>query len=97
MFVFSVKDMLACDSAVAIVKAVKGIDDEASVYVNLGRRGVEITPARAGARELSDAISSAGFTPVLLESGFVLAGLGRTREKIPFEGHDHDLCSIEVH
>jgi copper chaperone CopZ len=96
MFIFSVKDMQACDSALAIIKAVKGIDANASVHVNLGKQGVEITPARAGATELSDAIASAGFTPFLLACGYARPGAGRAPPKIPFEGHDHDLGSIEL-
>ena len=90
MFLFSVKDMHACDSAVAIVKAVRQVDEGASVFVSLERRGVEITPECAGATELSDAIADAGFTPELLPSGRAPPRPSRTR-KIPFDGPDHDF------
>ena len=96
MFIFSVKDMHACDSALAVIRAVKSVDLGACVHVSLARRGVEIVPSRAGATELSDAISRAGFTPLLLPRGYALPGVGRTPPKIPFEGHDHDLGSIEL-
>ena len=59
--------------------------------------GVEITLGTAGAVELGDAISEAGFTPVLMPSGFTLPGLGRTLQNLPFEGPDHDFNIGTIH
>lgn len=97
MFIFSVKDMEACDSAVAIVKSVLHVDEDATVFVSMARHGVEITTESAGAAQMSDAISDAGFTPVLLPSGMKLPGLGRTPQSIPFSGADHDFSPTTRH
>ena len=91
MFIFSVKDMDESDSAVSIVKCVLHVDEEASVFVSMARHGVEITTERAGATQLSDAISDAGFTPALLPRGHGLAALGKIPPRIPFIGQDHDF------
>ena len=96
MFLFNVHDMHLCASAVAIVKAVKAVDERACVYINMGRRGVEVVPEKAGATELSDAIAGAGFTPVLLPQGHTLPGLHRARPRIPFVGADHDFSPGEL-
>lgn len=93
MFIFNVKDMEACDSAVAIVKSVLHVDEEATVFVSMARHGVEITTESAGAAQMSDAITDAGFTPVLLPSGRTLPGSAKTPQCIPFNGADHDFSA----
>ena len=92
MFIFSVPDMTATDSVIAIVDAVLFVDEDATVYVSMTRRGVEVIPAKAGPVELSDAISAAGFSPQLLERGYAIPRLhGAAPPRIPFDGPDHDF------
>jgi hypothetical protein len=66
VFNFDVKGLSECESAVAIVKAVMAVDDEASVYVRMATHRVEVTTATAGPRDLLGAISNAGFSAVLV-------------------------------
>ena len=91
LFNFDVKDLNECESAVAIVKAVMAVDDEASVYVRMATHSVEVTTETAGSRELLGAISDAGFSAVLIpDKGTVASSLSaelprRAPPKIPFE------------
>ena len=66
MFNFDVKDLSECESAMAIVKAVIAVDDEARVFVQLGVHSVEVTSVTAGAQELLGAIRQAGFVAELV-------------------------------
>ena len=63
MIAFEVKDM-TCDHCVGVVtKAIQRADRTAAVTIDLARHRVEIEAVAAGARELSDAIAQAGYTP----------------------------------
>jgi hypothetical protein len=94
MFIFSVPDMTATDSVIAIVEAVLFIDEDATVYISMARRGVEVTPAKAGAAELSDAIAGAGFSPLLLERGYTIPRLHTAAPpRIPFDAN-HDFTAM---
>ena len=91
MFNFDVSNLKDCESAVAIVKAVMAVDDEASVYVRMATHGVAVTSAAAGARELLGAISRAGFSAVLVPEAATAASEWSAQfprhlpPKIPFE------------
>ena len=91
MFVFTVKDMRVSGQAAAVLAAVKHVDKNAAVFVNLRAHEVQIASARAGATALSDAITDAGFNPIL--RGRALRRLGQPPAKIPFVGFDHDFSA----
>jgi copper chaperone len=63
MIAFQVSDMTGARCAAAVTRAVKAVDRAALVRVDLATLTVEIEPARANARELSDAIKGAGYSP----------------------------------
>lgn len=64
MIAFQVSDMTTSRCAGAVTKAVKAIDHSALVRVDMVTFTVEIEPSRATARQLSDAIKRAGYSPV---------------------------------
>ena len=64
MIVFQVSDMTTARCAGAVTKALKAADHAAIVRVDLATFTVEIEPAKATARQLSDAIKRAGYSPV---------------------------------
>jgi copper chaperone len=64
MIAFEVNDMTCGHCVSTITKAVKAIDKDATVQIDLAQHRVEITPTESDAQELSDAIKEAGFTPV---------------------------------
>ncbi len=64
MIVFNVNDMTCGHCAGAVTKAVKSVEPDATVSVNLGTKRVEIEAAKADAQALKAAIADAGYTPV---------------------------------
>ena len=64
MIAFQVSDMTCTRCAGAVTKAVKAVDQAALVWVDLATFTVEIEPSSATARQLSDAIKRAGYSPV---------------------------------
>ena len=64
MIAFQVSDMTTTRCAGAVTRAVKEVDRAAVVTVDLATFTVEIEPRSATARELSDAIKRAGYSPV---------------------------------
>jgi copper chaperone len=64
MIAFLVSDMTTARCASAVTKAIKSVDRLALVQVDLATATVEIEPAKASARLLSDAIRQAGYSPV---------------------------------
>lgn len=64
MIAFEVDDMTCARCAGAVTKAVKAVDYRAVVRVDLATFTVEIEPGSANARQLSDAIKQAGYSPV---------------------------------
>jgi copper chaperone CopZ len=85
MFVFSVRDMRVSGQADAVLAAVKHVDENASVLVNLWAQEVQISPTTAGATELHDAIVHAGFDPILRNGGGPSAqGRRQAPHRIPF-------------
>jgi copper chaperone len=64
MVAFQVSDMTTQRCAGAVTKAVMAEDHRARVRVDLATFTVEIEPGTATARQLSDAIKRAGYSPV---------------------------------
>ena len=63
MIAFQVNDMTTARCASAVARAIKAVDARCEVRVDLDTLTVEIEPARANARQLSDAIKRAGYSP----------------------------------
>jgi copper chaperone len=64
MIAFQVCDMTTSRCGGAVTKAIKAIDRSAVVRVDLANFTVEIEPSNANARQLSDAIKRAGYSPI---------------------------------
>jgi copper chaperone len=64
MIAFQVSDMNSNRSAGVVTKAVKEVDHRALVRIDMATLTVEIEESRANARELSDAIKRAGYSPM---------------------------------
>ena len=64
MIAFQVSDMTTARCAGVITKALKAADHGALVRVDMATFTVEIEPSSATARQLSDAIKRAGYSPV---------------------------------
>jgi copper chaperone len=67
MITFEVNDMTCGHCVSTITKALKGVDREAKVQIDLASHRVQIDPVAADADELADAIKEAGYTPVPLQ------------------------------
>jgi copper chaperone len=63
MIAFQVSDMTTALCAGAVTKALKAEDHNALVRVDLATFTVEIEPSHSNARQLSDAIKRAGYSP----------------------------------
>lgn len=64
MIAFEVNDMTCGHCASAITRAVKGVDSNASIEVNLASHQVRIESSNADEPALTEAIREAGYTPV---------------------------------
>jgi len=64
MISFEVNDMTCGHCVSTITKAVKAVDPNASVQIDLASHRVAIEPAEADTRQLREAIEDAGYTPV---------------------------------
>lgn len=64
MVSFQVNDMTCGHCVSTITKAVRAVDKNATVNIDLTGHRVEIEPTEADAQELSDAIQEAGYTPM---------------------------------
>jgi copper chaperone len=64
MIAFQVSDMTSSRCAGVITQALKAVDRRALVRVDLATFTVEIEPSSANARQLSDAIKRAGYSPI---------------------------------
>ena len=73
MQVFRVDDMTCGHCVSTITKAIKATDKDAKVTIDLARHLVVVEPTEAGAQELNDAISEAGYTPVPVPAATVAA------------------------
>lgn len=75
MITFEVKDMTCGHCVSTITKAVKTLDKDAQVNVDLGKHLVQIEPGDSDAQELSDAIKEVGYSPVhVIESAKITEG-----------------------
>lgn len=63
MITFLVTDMTCGHCAGLINKAMKAIDDEAKVTVDLERRLVSVISTQSTIEDIRDAIAEAGYTP----------------------------------
>ena len=66
MISFQVDDMTCGHCVSSITKAVKAVDGEAKVQIDLATHRVDIESTRIDAADLSDAIKEAGYTPVAI-------------------------------
>jgi copper chaperone len=66
MITFEVQDMSCGHCVSTITKAVKALDAQAQVQIDLPSHRVQIEPATADAAALREAIAEAGFTPVVV-------------------------------
>jgi len=64
MIAFEVQDMTCGHCVRTITQAVKALDPNAQVQIDLATHRVAIEAAQANAAALGDAIREAGFTPV---------------------------------
>lgn len=64
MITFEVKDMTCGHCASTITKALKNLDRDARINVDLGQRIVQIQTGDTDAQKLGDAIKEAGYSPV---------------------------------
>lgn len=64
MITFEVNDMTCGHCVSTITKAVRGVDRDATVQVDLATHRVQIEPTESDVAALSDAIKEAGYTPV---------------------------------
>ena len=63
MIAFEVKDMTCGHCVSMITKAVKGVDSDAAVAIDLASKRVEISSSAADQDEFRSAIAEAGYTP----------------------------------
>lgn len=68
MIAFSVNDMTCGHCAGVINKALKAIDDESKVTVDLERRLVTVVSTQSSIEDIRDAIAEAGYTPTPVEA-----------------------------
>lgn len=68
MIAFYVNDMTCGHCAGLINKALKAIDDESKVTVDLERRLVTVFSTHSTSEEIRDAIAEAGYTPTPVEA-----------------------------
>ena len=71
MISFQVNDMTCGHCVSSITKAVKDLDSDAKVQIDLASHRVDIEPAGANPVELNNAIKEAGYTPVAVENSAV--------------------------
>lgn len=69
MLTFEVNDMTCGHCVSSITKAVKAVDEDAKVTVDLPHKRVTIEDNQQDAQTLSEAMSDAGFTPVQIQAG----------------------------
>ncbi|MEM5312515.1 heavy-metal-associated domain-containing protein [Paraburkholderia sp. JHI869] len=73
MIVFEVNDMTCDHCVVSVTNALKFVDSHAKFTVDLARHLVTIEPTNTDPNKFGDAITDAGYTPVLVEGGTINA------------------------
>ncbi len=71
MQAFRVEDMTCGHCVSTITKALKAVDRDAKVTIDLARQLVMVEPTEADAQDLSDAIAEAGYTPIPAQAATV--------------------------
>lgn len=69
MIAFEVNDMTCGHCVSTITKALKDVDSEANVQIDLPSHRVEIEPRQASAEAMAKAIREAGYTPQPVQPG----------------------------
>nr|WP_316639744.1 heavy-metal-associated domain-containing protein [uncultured Roseateles sp.] len=69
MITFEVNDMSCGHCVGAITKALQAADAGARVQIDLATHRVQVEPAAADAAQLGEAITEAGYTPVVVAAG----------------------------
>ena len=69
MIAFEVNDMSCGHCVGTITQALKDVDKNAKVEVNLASHRVQVESSSADADEFADAIKIAGYTPVQVQAG----------------------------
>lgn len=69
MITFEVMDMSCGHCVGAITKAVQAVDAGARLQIDLATHRVQVEPAEANEAQLREAISEAGYTPVVVAAG----------------------------
>mgnify|MGYP003948714579 CR=1 FL=1 len=64
MIAFEVNDMSCGHCVGAITRALKSVDPDAQVQIDLAARRVQVQPSSADAEALAEAIKEAGYSPV---------------------------------
>lgn len=72
MVTFEVNDMTCGHCASTITRAVRSVDQQAKVQVDLAAHRVQIEPTAADPQQLGDAIAQAGYTPVPVQAATVV-------------------------
>lgn len=67
MITFEVQDMTCGHCVSTITKALKAVDANARVQIDLAAHRVQIEPTESTEQELRDAIQEAGYTPLVVE------------------------------
>jgi copper chaperone len=67
MLTFRVGDMTCGHCASTITKAMKAVDTDAKVSIDLGAHLVQVESARADAKKFGEALAEAGYAPVQVE------------------------------
>ncbi|WP_284617243.1 heavy-metal-associated domain-containing protein [Aquabacterium humicola] len=68
MLTYRVDDMTCGHCASTITSAVRAVDRGARVQIDLAQHVVAVETTEADAREVADAITEAGYTPVAIEA-----------------------------
>ena len=82
MLSFQVTDMTCGHCASKITQAVRAVDPDALVAVDLTTHRVSIQPTGANSGDLADAIKGAGYTPVAIDdpAGSTVAAVPELRK-----------------
>lgn len=71
MIAFEVKNMTCGHCVSTITKALRSTDRDAKVTIDLAKHLVMVEPTEADAQMLRDAITEAGYSPVLVEASTI--------------------------
>lgn len=78
MLVYRVDDMTCGHCVSTITTAVRNLDANAGLEIDLGQHLVRINPARARPEQLRQAITEAGYTPVEVQASAAAPSAARS-------------------